>query len=450
MTQQQGRGKTGATMTNIATAMGIEDEPLRRIADGIAVAIAVSLPWSTSATGILVVIWLFFLLLTIEFGPLRRVVTTPAGGLPVLLVALGALGMLWVSVPWDVALRGFSPFAKLLVITLLLIQYDHSDKALTVFKGFLISCTALLALSWIIAFWPKLAWDGTKSGGVPVKDYIAQSGEFVICAFALGYIAIDRCKAGRHLVAIAFSMLAAAFLFNVFYIAASRTALVTIPILLIVLGARHFGWKGTLGFFAVGVVLGTLAWASSPYLRTRLTNVVLEVQAYQTDRAGTSAGERLDFWKKSLGFIGEAPLIGHGTGSIKYMFEKAAVGETGNWMTPSANPHNQVFAVGIQLGLLGIAVLFAMWISHLLLFRQPDLIAWIGLAVVVQNVVSSLFNSHLFDFTQGWTYVFGVGVAGGAMLRSGARQELATVEPCGVNIQGLDTTVSGARAQRPV
>jgi len=35
----------------------------------------------------------------------------------------------------------------------------------------------------------------------------------------------------------------------------------------------------------------------------------------------------------------------------------------------------------------------------------------------VQNIVSCLFNSHLFDFTQGWLYVFGVGVTGGMALR---------------------------------
>jgi hypothetical protein len=29
-------------------------------------------------------------------------------------------------------------------------------------------------------------------------------------------------------------------------------------------------------------------------------------------------------------------------------------------------------------------------------------------------------NSHLFDFTQGWIYVWGVGVLGGMMLRAGA------------------------------
>jgi hypothetical protein len=51
------------------------------------------------------------------------------------------------------------------------------------------------------------------------------------------------------------------------------------------------------------------------------------------------------------------------------------------------------------------------------LFRGTSLSSWIGLLVVVQNVVSSLLNSHLFDFHEGWMYVLGVGVAGGAALK---------------------------------
>jgi hypothetical protein len=54
-----------------------------------------------------------------------------------------------------------------------------------------------------------------------------------------------------------------------------------------------------------------------------------------------------------------------------------------------------------------------MWLVHLLLFRGEGLATWIGLIVVVQNIFTSLFNSHLFDFTEGWMYVLGVGVAGG-------------------------------------
>jgi len=58
----------------------------------------------------------------------------------------------------------------------------------------------------------------------------------------------------------------------------------------------------------------------------------------------------------------------------------------------------------------------------LLLFRGDGLVAWIGLMVVVQNFFTSLFNSHIFDFTPGWIYVLGVGVAGGMMLKAGSRQ----------------------------
>jgi O-antigen ligase len=61
-----------------------------------------------------------------------------------------------------------------------------------------------------------------------------------------------------------------------------------------------------------------------------------------------------------------------------------------------------------------------MWLQHLLLFRGEGMMAWIGLTVVVQNFLTSAFNSHLFDFQEGWMYVLGVGVAGGLLTRSGS------------------------------
>jgi len=75
--------------------------------------------------------------------------------------------------------------------------------------------------------------------------------------------------------------------------------------------------------------------------------------------------------------------------------------------------------VAVQWGIAGIIVLYLMWISHLRLFLGKEgLFAWIGLAAVVQNFFSSLLNSHLFDFTEGWIYVLAVGVAGGMIGRA--------------------------------
>jgi O-antigen ligase len=51
--------------------------------------------------------------------------------------------------------------------------------------------------------------------------------------------------------------------------------------------------------------------------------------------------------------------------------------------------------------------------------------AWIGLMVVVQNIFTSLFNSHIFDFHEGWMYVLGVGIAGGTVLQAGRHRAAA-------------------------
>jgi hypothetical protein len=62
-----------------------------------------------------------------------------------------------------------------------------------------------------------------------------------------------------------------------------------------------------------------------------------------------------------------------------------------------------------------------MWIAHLTLFRGGSVVAWLGLIVVAENILSSVVHSHLFDFNGGWLYVFGTGVLGGTVLRERAR-----------------------------
>jgi O-antigen ligase len=155
-----------------------------------------------------------------------------------------------------------------------------------------------------------------------------------------------------------------------------------------------------------------------------------DYQLYKTQNAATSIGLRLEFWKKSLDFFAEAPIAGHGTGSTRGLFERAASGNISSATHEViGNPHNQTLNVVVQWGLIGGVLLYAMWLMHLLLFRGDGLVAWIGLLVVVQNIFTSLFNSHIFDFHEGWMYMLGVGVAGGMMLA--AKRLNAPVGPVG-------------------
>src|SRR5882672_1080395 len=79
-------------MTGLSIVNWIDRAKLAGIADCLAVAVAVSLPWSTSATSILLALWLLALLPTLDFASLRRAAAHPTGGLPVALLVHGAAG----------------------------------------------------------------------------------------------------------------------------------------------------------------------------------------------------------------------------------------------------------------------------------------------------------------------------------------------------------------------
>jgi O-antigen ligase len=402
-------------------APNINRERIAWVADSIAIALAVSLPWSTSATGILVVLWIIAFVPALDKKSLQRVLLTPAGGIPVLLWALGVVGMLWADVPLAERWNGVESFLKLLVIPLLMIQFQRSERARWVVVGFLLSCGALLVISWAMFLFPDFPRPAQKAIGVPVKDYISQSAMFIICIAVLIELAFNAWQKARFDIAVAYVVFAIAFLANIIFIATSRTAFVVLPILLLLFGYKRVGLKGVVGLLAVSVVLTAAAWPFSASMQNRVTSFLQEVHDYRIECKLTSAGERLAFWKVSLEIIGKAPVIGHGTGTIRDEFSRSATAEDCESTARSANPHNQMLAVAIQLGLVGAIALCAMWIAHLLLFRGEGLTAWVGMAVVVQNIVGSLFNSHLFDFTHGWGYVIGVGIAGGVMLRNGSR-----------------------------
>jgi O-antigen ligase len=299
----------------------------------------------------------------------------------------------------------------------LLFHFRRSERGVWVIYGFFAASVALLLVSWGLAEIPGLPWRG-RSVGVPTKDYIFQAMNFLICAFALLGYACDAGPSRRWRSALVAVLIALVFLANILFVVTSRTALLVLPVLLMWFGWQEFRWRGLAVAMVLAVIVSAGAWFESPYLHDRLTKSVVELDAYRASNAPNSTGLHLEFLKKSWSFVQTAPILGHGTGSIAEQFKHSEVGHDSASSAYADNPHNQIFAIAIQLGVVGTLLLLAMWLAHLLLFAGGGgQTAWIGTIIVVQNIVSSLFNSHLFDFTSGWLYVFGVGVLGGMIMR---------------------------------
>jgi O-antigen ligase len=401
-------------------------DPTARVnrADLMALMIAFVLPWSTSLVAIFGVAWLVAVIPMLEAKPFIESLRRPACALPIALFALAVAGMLWADAPWGARFYAVGPTVKLLLLPLIFYHFERSTRGMWVFYVFLISCILLMLMSWIVAFDPYLALKSDAFYGVPVKNYIDQSQEFALCALALIFPMVSHLKSGELSKAMGFAVVSISFFANMMFVVVSRTALVSMPILVVMFALLHLKWRGLMAAIcALGLIAGAV-FLMSPLVRTKTSSFWSEYTRYEASNEATSIGMRLEFWRKSLKFVEEAPLMGHGTGTTRSLFEQAATGHTGAEAEVVGNPHNQTLIVAIQWGATGVVVLYAMWLSHLLLFREEGFVTWIGLLVIVQNILGSLFNSHLFDFNEGWIYVVGVGVAGGMAL--GAKPKLRT------------------------
>ena len=392
-------------------------------ADVAAILLALSLPWSTTLVAVFAVVMLIVMVPFMDIEALLRSLKRPIAAVPIALFLLAAVGTLWSAASWGERLYAVGPTVKLLMLPFLFHHFERSERGRSIFTAFLISCALLSVMSWIVAFEPGLSLKSKEfaSRGIFVKNYIDQSQSFTLCAVALAYPAIMLLRAKKIWPALLLSAIGLSFVINMAFVIVSRTALVTMPIMVAVFGLLHLRWRTNLIILFAAIVLAIAAWIASPQLEWTVTTFSRDYRLYEEQRIPTSIGERLEYWKQSLRFFAEAPLIGHGTGSSEGLFEQAA--SSPQWIAGVRvfpNPHNQTLNVAVQWGVIGVVILYAIWLLHLLLFRGEGLANWIGLTVVVQNIFTSLFNSHLFDFHEGWMYVLGVGVAGGMVLRARA------------------------------
>lgn len=401
--------------------------------------LAVLFPWSTTATAVLLPVILVMML--IAHGPREMIeqLKQPACVFPVAILALAFVGMAWADgVPWSDRLHGLEKAIKLLWFVPVFLHFQKTSRATSVFAANVASNLLLLGFSFLVFFSPELARVvKPHEPGIPLKNYIDQSQAFTFIAVVFLALAAEALRSRHWSRAIGSLAISAAFLSNLVFVNVARTAFVYLPAMLALLVLRFTRTWLSLPVLAGFCALAAALWAVSPNLQSKIMRLSNEVNAFESNSTtvnGYPAGgaERLEFWRKSIGFIRSAPIIGHGTGSAKILFAAEAAGKTGIMAKIVDNPHNQTLAVAIQWGLIGCILLYAMWSAHLWLFRegladQPDhLLRWIGLLAVVQNLVSSLLNSHLFDFYPGWLYLLAVAIVGGQLQRK-RNQALSTL-----------------------
>jgi O-antigen ligase len=205
---------------------------------------------------------------------------------------------------------------------------------------------------------------------------------------------------------------------NVLFVLQGRTgqvvAIAYLAIYLVVHASRfrrydtRTRWIAGLGAVIVCVCVGAFVMHGK---NSRLADTAQEITQYETQNKNTSMGVRIEFYRRSIELIAQRPIAGYGVGSVRTQFERLASMQTGGRAAMAGNPHNEFFLMGVQLGLIGVAlfVWFLVAVARACK-RLTEPARDIANGYLFAFVLGCLANSLLLNFTEGNLFVFLIGI----------------------------------------
>jgi len=312
--------------------------------------------------------------------------------------------------------------SRLLLIPVLISLHperQYQERALRAFK-------AAVVLTLVLSF---LVWLGLTDAGfvehsqidpVVFKLKITHSVLMSFGAFAFALQAREAADSRSRMLPALVAGLAA---FNVFYMVPGRTGQLVLLALLLYFFFSWLRWRGLLVAAAAGATIaGTAYLAPSSALHQRVQTTIGEISDWRAGKPAQLANMRLEAWSNSVEIVKSHPLVGAGTGGFAAAYARQVQGTS---MMPLRQPENQYLLTTIQLGIVGLAALLALFAvqwrlaSRLATRMDTDL----ARGLVVTMVVGCLFNSFLLDHTESLFYAWLTGLLFASLRpgRNGAR-----------------------------
>lgn len=324
---------------------------------------------------------------------------------------LGVFGLFFLGWALEILLDGQSssrfdkPVRILCAMIALLWLLRHPAKPACFWGG--IAAGAVGAGAW--AAWQKLAM------GVPeIQTYtlVIQFGNIamlfgMLCLAGVGWAWFVR-RSGAWA-----AVLMLGFLFGVLgsLFSGSRGGWIGAPVvlLLVLFAYREQLPRYVLGGFvlAVGAAVAVLTLVPSTGIQARVEQAVSDVQRYVDEgEVGTSLGARFEMWRAGGLIVRESPLVGMGGQGMQRRIEALAEqGVVSPTVTHFGHLHNEFVDMSARRGLLGLALLLALYLVPLYLFwlrlrasemaSRPYALAGAVLCVSYVNYgLSQTFLSH--------------------------------------------------------
>jgi O-antigen ligase len=382
-----------------------------------------AVPVSTAGVNLGSGLILLFALLSPEvWRNLRQLATSRTSVAALVLFAALGLSMLYGAATHKEALDFLLKYRKLIFLPVLfLVFYDsHGTKW---------SRTAIWALFATLTFTMVLTYTnylgltavGPLHGNDPVtkpwvfKDHI--SGGLMMAYLVYLSTALARDTSNRN-GRWALYLVALLALINVLFVLQGRTGqavaiayiigFAIAQVLIFKHPTRRTRWIAATVSVVIGI--GIVSYSlTSKY--SRLAETTTEISQYENENMATSSGVRLEFYRRSLELLLHRPVAGYGVGSVRTEFEQFAKNSTGGHAVMASNPHNEYLLMGVQIGLIGVALfVWLLYAVYLDCKRLDTLERIVVYGYLFAFAFGCFANSLLLNFTEGYLFVILVGI----------------------------------------
>lgn len=334
------------------------------------------------------------------------IIRDPASLATLGLIFIYIIGMLYSSVTIPESFKSLMHYHKLLIIPIIISTLTQTKYQTYALNGFLFSSIASMFISYLkwIGIIPHI---DTGEGYIAFKNRIAGS---IIMSLSM-YLMLQKAKDSYGKIKYLWIAAALLAIFDIAYLMNGRTG--QLLMISLIIWFTYETWDNKcIKYWIACLILGFIIIQTIPELpQSRLTNTQTEIENHNLAGQQTSAGLRLEFYRNSVTLIKENILFGTGTGSFLHEYKQLA--EQQNLISKEVvNPHNQFLLTTEELGLMGLIALCLFWYipwqtsKHL----KTEFNRLALRALILTMCIGSLFNSLLFDASEGKFYCILAGV----------------------------------------
>jgi O-antigen ligase len=325
---------------------------------------------------------------------------SPVALVSVLLFLLFVIGIFYSSADLLYSLEYFKKYREIIYLPAVIsILEDNQQAKINAEYSFVIGCMILLCISYLMHF----SLFPIHRYGDSILFHITHSFFMAILAYWSAHYLIES-KQYRYL----WLFVLAAAIYNTIFIAPGRTGMFVLFILLILFVFQRLSLKKQILAFLLLCSLFTGSFFISNNFSTRLDEAWHEIATYHHGTSRTSLGQRLDWWNDSLELIKRRPIFGYGTGGFTTAHNQLIKGTD---IEPTDNPHNEYLFITVQLGLIGLILFLALFITQWVCSQKlPDKDKYLVQGIVLAMAAGCIMNSFLFDSHQGHFFAFLSGI----------------------------------------